>query len=96
MDKDLLRQQLADRCRLAVDEAMAAVDAAADGRWIADSEWQVRDAFQRLTADCFGRLVQDRADRLPSATRAAFSPGGRVAAAAVQGAAVRPGADGRR
>ncbi len=97
LDGNRIRQRSADRCRLAVNGAMAAVEAAADGRWIADGEWQVGDAFQRLTADCFGRLIQDRADRLPSATRAAFpsSKRGR-ACAAVQGAAVRAGADGRR
>ena len=99
MDRDVLKRQMTERFQRTLDEALAAVDAAPDGRWIAASEWQVRDAFQRLTADCFGRIVQDRADRLPSATRAAFSPSGRVAGgggdAAGQGDAGGAGADGR-
>jgi hypothetical protein len=101
MDRDVLKRQMTERCQQALDEALAAVDAAPDGRWIAASEWEVRDAFQRLTADCFGRMIQDRADRLPSATRAAFPPSGRVGGggggdAAGQGDAGGAGADGRR
>jgi hypothetical protein len=38
----------------------AAVDDAPDGQWIAASEWEVRDIFQKLTADCFGQ--DSRAD----------------------------------
>lgn len=97
MDKDDLKRQLTERFQRSLDEALAAVDAAPDGHWISGSEWEVRDVFQRLTADCFGAMVQGRIDRLPPATRAAFPPGGRVGdQAAGQGAAAGAGADGRR
>ena len=77
MDKAILKQQLTERCQQALDEALKAVDEAPDGRWIAASEWEVRDIFQKLTADCFGQMIQRRIDDLPSASQAAFSPGGR-------------------
>ncbi|HEY0934820.1 MAG TPA: hypothetical protein VGD91_13885 [Trebonia sp.] len=86
MDKDALKRQLTERFEQSLEAALAAVDAAPDGQWIAASEWEVRDIFQRLTADCFGRLVQSRIDRLPPATQAAFPPGGRPGG--------RPGAGG--
>ena len=76
MDKEVLKRQLMEQCQHALDQALAAVDAAPDGRWIAASEWEVREVFQKLTADCFGRMIQTRIDELPSASQAAFSPGG--------------------
>lgn len=78
MDKDVLKRQLTERCQQALDEALRAVDEAPDGQWIAASEWAVRDIFQKLTADCFGQMIQERVDRLPSASQAAFSPDGRA------------------
>lgn len=96
MDKEVLKQQLSERCRQALDEALRAVDEAPDGQWIAASEWEVRDIFQKLTADCFGQMIQDRVDRLPSASQAAFSPGGRDERVAAQGKPGRTGADRRR
>ncbi len=96
MDKDVLKLQLTERCQQALDEALRAVDEAPDGQWIAASEWEVRDIFQRLTADCFGRMIQGRVDRLPSASQAAFSPGGRIVGSAAQGNSPGAGADGRR
>jgi hypothetical protein len=96
MDKEVLKRQLTERCQQALDEALRAVDEAPDGQWIAASEWEVRDIFQKLTADCFGRMIQQRIDRLPSASQAAFSPGGRRDGVAVQGKPWRAGTDGRR
>lgn len=96
MDKEVLKWQLTERCQHALDEALRAVDDAPDGQWIAASEWEVRDIFQRLTADCFGRMIQQRIDRLPSASQAAFSPDGRAQRVAAQGKPRRAGADGRR
>jgi hypothetical protein len=75
MDKEVLKQQLTERFRQSLDSALKAVDQAPDGQWIAASEWEVRDIFQRLTADCFGRLILKRSVQLPSASQAAFSPG---------------------
>jgi hypothetical protein len=96
MDKEVLKRQLTERCQQALDEALRAVDEAPDGQWIAASEWEVRDIFQKLTADCFGRMIQVRIDRLPSASQAAFSPDGRADGVARQGKPRRAGADGRR
>ena len=97
MDKEALKRRLTERFQQTLAEALAAVDAAPDGRWIAASEWQVRDAFQRLTAECYREMVQARVDADPSASRSAFSPGGQAGGgAAGQGPARGPGADGRR
>src|ERR1700733_2807236 len=92
MDKEVLKRQLTERCQQALDEALRAVDEAPDGQWIAASEWEVRDIFQKLTADCFGQMIQERIDRLPSASQAAFSPDGSSASSAGQGKSRRSGA----
>jgi hypothetical protein len=92
MDKEVLKQQLTERCQRALDEALKAVDQAPDGQWIAASEWEVRDIFQKLTADCFGQMIQERMDRLPSASQAAFFPGRRSGVAG-QGQSRRSCAD---
>ena len=96
MDKEVLKRQLMERCQAALDKALRAVDEAPDGHWIAASEWEVRDIFQKLTADCFGQMIQERVDGLPSAAQVAFSPGGRIDGVAAQGKPRGPGADGRR
>ena len=75
MDKEVLKRQLAERFQQSLEAALKAVDEAPDGQWIAASEWQVRDIFQKFTADCFGQMIQQRIDHLPSACQAAFSPG---------------------
>jgi hypothetical protein len=85
MDKEVLKRQLEQRCRQALDEAIKAVDDAPDGQWIAASEREVRDIFQKLTTDCFGRMIQNRVDGLPSASQAAFSPSGLSGGVAGQG-----------
>jgi hypothetical protein len=96
MDKEVLKRQLTERFQQSLDSALKAVDEAPDGQWIAASEWEVRDLFQKLTADCFGRLIQQRIDRLPSAAQAAFSPDGGRKADAEQGGSLREGAHRRR
>jgi hypothetical protein len=96
MDREVLKQQWTERCQQALDEALRAVDDAPDGQWIAASEWEVRDIFQKLTADCFGEMIQNRIDRLPSASQAAFSPSGRTDGVAAQRKPRRAGIDGRR
>jgi hypothetical protein len=96
MDKEVLKRQLTERCQQALDEAILAVDKAPDGQWIAASEWEVRDVFQKLTADCFAQMIQRRIDELPSASRAAFSPDGGSGPAARKGKPHGARADGRR
>ncbi len=93
MDKEVLKRQLTERCQQALDSALKAVDEAPDGRWIAASEWEVRDIFQKLTADCFGQMIQQRIDHLPSASQAAFSPDGQARGVAAQGKPRCAGAD---
>ncbi len=100
MDKEVLKQRLTERFQHSLESALKAVDDAPDGQWIAASEWQVRDIFQKLTADCFGQMIQQRIDHLPSASQAAFSPGGGVGrlarGVAAQGQPRGSGADRRR
>lgn len=94
MDQDDLGRRLDELCRKAVAEARSAVEAAPDGQWVAASEWQVRDVFQRLTRDCYQAMLQAKADAHPTASQAAFPPGGRAgAAAAEQGRAPAAGAE---
>ncbi len=97
MDKEVLKVRLTERFQQSLNEALRAVDEAPDGQWIAASEWEVRDIFQKLTAECFGQMIQGRVDRLPSESQAAFSPDGRVDAASGQGKSRRARVDrGRR
>ena len=96
MDKEVLKRQLTERFQQSLESALQAVDKAPDGQWIAASEWEVRDIFQKLTADCFGQLIQQRIDRLPSSGQTAFSPSAGGSAAAEQGKPARAGVDRRR
>ncbi len=96
MDKEVLKRQLTERFQHSLDSALKAVDDAPDGQWIAASEWEVRDIFQKLTADCFGQLVQRRMDHLPSASQAAFSPDAGSGAVAEQRRSLPAGAHRRR
>lgn len=80
MDKEVLDRRLSELCQKAMTEARTAVEQAPDGQWIAASEWQVRDIFQRLTRDCYQAMLQAKADAHPTADQAVFSPGGRRAA----------------
>jgi hypothetical protein len=74
MDKEVLKEQLAERFQVALDAVLAAVEAAPDGRWIEASEWVVRESFQKLMRDCYQDVLQARMQSTPQATGAAFSP----------------------
>src|SRR5437868_11039050 len=95
MDKEVLKRRMTERFQQRLDEAILAVEQAPDGQVIAASEWQVREVFQKLMAETFGELVQDRIEQHPAASQAAFSPGGSGRnGAAEQGGASAAGADG--
>jgi hypothetical protein len=94
MDKEVLEQQLNELCQKAMQEARSAVEQAPDGQWIAASEWQIRDIFQRLTRECYQAMLQSKAEEHPTAKQAAFSPCGPDAAE--QGQAPQAGAQRRR
>ena len=71
MNRDALKRELTEQFQKSLDEAMDAVQRAPDGAWISASEWQVREGFQKLTAQAFERIVQAKID---AAGPAAFSP----------------------
>ena len=96
MDKEVLKRQLTERFQQSLESALKAVEEAPDGQWIAASEWEVRDIFQKLTSDCFGQMIQQRMDQLPSASQAVFSPDARSRAVAEQREPPRAGAHRRR
>lgn len=91
MDRDALKRELTQHFQQSLDQAMEAVERAPDGAWISASEWQVRELFQKLTAQAFERIVQAKID---AADPAAFSPCG-AAQSAKQGKA-RPARAQRR
>jgi hypothetical protein len=95
MDTEVLKRKLRAQFDARLDEALLAVQAAPDGRWLAGSEWQIRDIFQRLTTECFQSLVQFRLDTHPLTSQEAFSPCGRDGVAK-QGRSPGPGSDHRR
>lgn len=79
MDRQVITpQQLIEAMRSEVERALAqvadAVNAAADGRVIADSEHQVKDVMDDLRARVFERVLQLKADSAESA----FSPCGAI------------------
>lgn len=76
MDMKVLSPKLRKRFESTVAAAVKAVEEAPDGQWLSGSEWQVREAFQELMADCYREIVQARLDATPSAKQAAFSPSG--------------------
>ncbi len=73
MDRDKLKRELREQFEHALDRAIEAVETAPDGQWIAASEWQVRDTFQKLMAQSFQRILQARLD---ATDQVAFSPSG--------------------
>jgi hypothetical protein len=75
MDREALKRELTDQFQQSLDQAMDAVQRAPDGAWIAASEWEVREVFQRLTSQAFERILQAKLDAAPPA---AFSPSGPV------------------
>jgi hypothetical protein len=73
MDREALKRELTDQFHQSLDQAMDAVQRAPDGAWISASEWEVREVFQKLTAQAFERILQAKLDAAP---RAVFSPSG--------------------
>ena len=73
MDREAIKRALKEQIEQSVDKALDAVEHAPDGRWIAASEWQVREVFQKLMGDCYQQILQARMDAAP---QAAFSPSG--------------------
>jgi hypothetical protein len=92
MDREALKRELTDQFHQSLEQAMDAVQRAPDGAWISASEWEVREVFQKLTAQAFERILQARLD---AAKPAAFSPS-RPSQAAGQGDARVGRADRRR
>jgi hypothetical protein len=78
MDREALKRELTDQFHKSLDRAMDAVQRAPDGAWISASEWEVREVFQKLTAQAFERILQAKLD---AAAPAAFSPSGPAQAA---------------
>lgn len=73
MNRDQVKRELTEQFQRSLDDAMEAVEKAPDGQWIAGSEWQIREIFQKLMADSFQKLLQAKLD---AADQAAFSPSG--------------------
>jgi hypothetical protein len=71
MDRDALKQELAQQFQQSLEQAMEAVEKAPDGQWIAASEWKIREIFQTLMAQSFQKILQAKLD---AADQAAFSP----------------------
>src|SRR4051812_2269049 len=74
MDRDALKRELTEHFQQTLEQAMQAVEQAPDGRWIAASEWQVREIFQKLMAESFQRILQAKLDAADPSPAAAFSP----------------------
>ena len=92
MDRDAIKRAMKEQFELSLDKALDAVEQAPDGRWIAASEWQVREIFQKLMSESYQRMLQARMDAAP---QAAFSPS-RPQAAQEQGQASGPRAHRQR
>ena len=86
MDREAIKRELTEQFQQSLDEAMDAVQRAPDGRWIAASEWQIREIFQKLMAESFQRILQAKLDAADPVPSAAFSPCG-AGGAAEQGKA---------
>lgn len=66
--------RMRERMEAALRRVADAVNAAPDGSWINDSEWQVFAEFNDLRRDAYEAALQMRAD----AAASGFSPGGPV------------------
>ena len=71
MDREAIKRKLKEQFEQSLDEALDAVEHAPDGRWIAASEWQVREIFQKLMSRSYQQMLQAKLDAAP---QAAFSP----------------------
>lgn len=74
MDREALKRELTEQFHQSLDQTIDAVERAPDGAWIADSEWQVRQAFHQLMATAFERVLQAKLDAAES--DGVFSPCG--------------------
>jgi hypothetical protein len=72
MDRDAIKRKLKEQFEQSLDQALDAVERAPDGRWIAASEWQVREMFQKLMAQSYQQMLQAKMDA--ASPQAAFSP----------------------
>jgi hypothetical protein len=75
MDRDKLKREVTEQFQRSLDQAMDCVEQAPDGRWMAASEWKIREIFQGLMADSFQRILQAKLD---ATDQVAFSPWGRA------------------
>ena len=71
MERDKLKRELTEQFQSSLDQAIEAVEKAPDGQWIAASEWQIREIFQKLMGQTFEKVLQAKLD---AADQAAFSP----------------------
>ena len=62
MDRDALKRELTEQFQQSLEQAMDAVEQAPDGAWISGSEWEIRDLFQKLTAQAYERILQAKLD----------------------------------
>ena len=76
MDRDALKRELTQHFQQSLDQAMDAVEQAPDGAWISASEWQIRELFQKLTAQAYERILQAKLDAAEKS--GAFSPSAEV------------------
>jgi len=74
MDRDVVMHRMTERFQELYGRALDALERAPEGRWIADSEWAFRDAFQQLMTESYQTAVQSRIDAQPTSRDAAFSP----------------------
>ena len=72
MDRDALKRELTQQFQQSLDQAMDAVQRAPDGAWISASEWEIRELFQKLTAQAYERILQAKLDAAQKS--GAFSP----------------------
>jgi hypothetical protein len=72
MDRETFKRQMHAELDVLVEEMVEAVDSAAAGRIIRDSEEKVRDLFAEFRQKAFEKAMQAKVD----AAEAAFSPSG--------------------
>ncbi len=94
MDRDALKRELTEQFQYSLEQAMDAVEHAPDGAWISGSEWEIRELFQKLTAQAYERILQAKLDAAET-KRGDFSPSG-PGAGTEQGEASLGRADRRR
>lgn len=90
MDREVLKHRMTERFEELFDEALDTLERAPDGQWIAGSEFEFRDAFQRLLKECYEAAVEAKMDERPAAPQAAFPPYGPNGGPAAEVAGQRP------